>query len=107
MKTSSAKLLFFVFIIVILLLTAYNLRLYFAKQSVLGTEKSLENLSQEINFWESMVTQYPTYRDGWLNLAKLEFYRGNKDYAYSWLFVAKRIDPNSQEVIALEKELGR
>ena len=60
----------------LLLLTSLNLENYFQKDKVLAAQAqavSQAELLQEKAFWEEKVRLYPTYLDGWLSLAKINF----------------------------------
>ena len=58
---------------------------------VLGSQVDLE---KERQFWTNIVTDSPTYRDGWLELAKIEDEMGNHDTAEKYQLKAVQIDPN-------------
>lgn len=49
-------------------------------------------------YWKSVVAKNPNYRDGYLELFKLEAAEGNYFEAYNALSQAKKVDPNSQKV---------
>jgi hypothetical protein len=89
------------------LLTSFNLNSFAAKRKVLGvtTTPPTSLLLTEKVFWEAKVTAYPTYLDGWLALAKINFQLGNWLDGQRALEIAKRIDPNSLKIVSLEKEL--
>jgi len=92
----------------LLLLTSLNLENYLQKDKVLAAqvqEAPQTELSYEKAFWEEKVRLYPTYLDGWLSLAKINFKLGDQETSFQALEIAKKIDPNSIKIIALEKEL--
>lgn len=91
-------------VIAVLFLAGFSLNNYFSKSKVLGTETP--DLSKEMLFWEKIVSENPTYIDGWLELARVSFELGDKDYAIGALNSAKAINPNSEKIEVLEKELG-
>lgn len=61
--------------------------------------------SEEITYWEGIVTQNPTFQDGWLELARLEYENGNLEKFNLFLQKAKDIDPNSSKILMLEQAL--
>lgn len=91
-------------VITVLFLAGFSLNNYFSKPRVLGTETP--DFSEKILFWENIVSENPTYIDGWLELAKVTYEHGDKDYAIGALNSAKAINPNSEKVESLTKELG-
>ncbi len=91
-------------VIAILFLAGFSLNNYFSKPRVLGTETP--DFSKEILFWENIVSENPTYIDGWLELARATYELGDKNYAIGALNSAKAINPNSEKVESLAKELG-
>ena len=91
-------------IIAVLFLAGFSLNNYFSKPRVLGTETP--DFSKEILFWENIVSENPTYIDGWLELARVTYEIGDKNYAIGALNSAKAINPNSEKVESLARELG-
>lgn len=91
-------------LIAILFLAGFNLNDYLSKPKVLGAETP--NFSKEMVFWENIVSENPTYIDGWVELARASYELGDKDYAIGALNSAKAINPNSEKIEVLEKELG-
>lgn len=49
---------------------------------------------EALEFWKKMVTDYPTYKDGYLVLAKLEEEQGNTDESKKLIEKARSLDPN-------------
>lgn len=91
-------------VIAILFLAGFSLNNYFSNPKVLGTETP--DFSEEMLFWEKVVSENPTYIDGWLELSRVSYEIGDKDYAIGALNSAKAINPNSEKVESLAKELG-
>lgn len=83
--------------LVVLSLSMFSLSTYFANRKpeikVLGSQIDLE---KEEQFWQDVVTHTPTYRDGWIELAKIEAEKGNALKAQIHLSRALEIDPNYQ-----------
>jgi len=97
--------------IFLLFLAGENLRSYLSREQVLGLQidneiKNHTQVVQEKTFWESILSQNPSYLPGYLELAKINFSLGDKNSAYSDLMKASEINPNSLDVKNLEKELG-
>ncbi len=95
-------------IFTLLLLTSLNLETYFRKSKVLAAQAQsgpLTELVHERAFWEEKVALYPTYLDGWLSLARINFKLEDWQESQRALEMAKKIDPNSIKIINLEKEL--
>ena len=73
----------------------FNLSRYFTNQKpvvkVLGTQIDLEKEEEK---WKDIVIQTPTYRDGWIELAKLQKEMGKNDFEDIYLQRAAEIDPN-------------
>lgn len=69
---------------------------------VLGVETSPDT---ERLYWENIVEKNPTYRDGFIELAKIETERGNTVASEKLLEKAKLIDPNSINLLRTEVEL--
>jgi len=93
-------------VVFILFLTSLNLLRFNENKKVLGISTNLKNKEKEIRFWENIVVNHPSYRDGWINLAKIELFYGNRDYAIAWFENAQKIDPNSASVAELKNLLG-
>lgn len=89
-------------VIVLLTLSSHNLSRYTTSPKVLSATRNIE---QELTFWKTIVTETPSYRDGWLELARLEMELGDKSEARKYLNQAKTIDPNNSEVKELEAKL--
>lgn len=96
------------FVVLVLFVAALNLyfRLRSQETEVLGTEKDTAALEEELTYWENFVSEHPTYRDAWLEIAKVSEELGNYDYTIGAVNTAKAIDPNSPKVIRAEKKLG-
>jgi len=61
----------------------------------------------EIAFWQKIVEENPTYRDGWIRLAVGYYEDGDVDRAIEALDKAKEIDPNNETVKSLNKIIQR
>lgn len=94
------KLLYFlsaVGILVSLTLISLNIKTYLNQKKVLAVATESDKTTQlknEASFWEGFLSQNPTYLPGWLELSKIEYELGDKDYALGALNTAKAINPN-------------
>lgn len=98
---------FFVSILVLitLLLTGFNFYSYtHRKTEVLGIKT--DPLSER-SYWESLLIKNPSYRDAWIQIAKIDLEIGNTGSVTEDLAKAKAIDPNSTKVLSFEKELSK
>lgn len=92
--------------ITVLVLSTYNLETYLQKDKVLGAEANIVQIESEQVFWENFLQENPGYFEGWIELAKIAYELGNKDCAIEALNSAKAINPNSDKIENLEKELS-
>lgn len=110
-KSVKEKLVFLLFIlglIVILLVSLVNLKIYFSKEKVLGAKvenTKEEEIKKKEYFWQDFVFQNPNYFTGWIELAKLENELENRISSIEAYNEAKRIKPNSPYVKELEELL--
>ena len=87
-----------------------NVTTFLDKQKVLGIGAEAKevvyspSLDDEKVFWGNLIENHPSFRDGYLELADIEMKRGNKLRATNLINQAKRIDPNSLEIITFEEE---
>ncbi len=112
-KTIARKVLTTTFLLTILSISLLNLRVYNASQKVLGatttntlSESQVTDLTTQLNYWLSVVKQFPTYRDGFLIIAEIQNQLGATSEALNALNTAKQIDPNSDKVLLTEKNLN-
>ena len=104
-KISLSSLYILCVTLILIALSIFNLAFYLFKENreVLGTKTET---SKEITFWYDFLANNPTYKEGWLELAKLEYERGNFASAKEALEQAEKIDPNSEELLWLREKLG-
>ncbi len=81
------------FTVLILLLSLFNLNKIFtpAKPQVLGVKV---DLAAEKKYWQDLTAQNPTYRDGYVELAKIECELKEIAACQSDLEKARALDPN-------------
>lgn len=92
--------------IVLLLLTGFNINKFLESKKVLGTAVDVSGIQNEKTYWLQMVSQNPTYRDGYLELAVIDNTLGNKEESLIYFQKAKSIDPNSQKISEVRKLLN-
>ncbi|KKR00092.1 MAG: hypothetical protein UT24_C0017G0018 [Candidatus Woesebacteria bacterium GW2011_GWB1_39_12] len=104
-KISLSSLYVLCVILILIALSIFNLAFYLFKENreVLGTTTETSN---EIGFWYDFLANNPTYKDGWLELARLEYDEGNLASAKESLEQAEKIDPNSEELLLMREKLG-
>jgi tetratricopeptide (TPR) repeat protein len=66
-----------------------------------------QKIQQQISFWQENIRKYPDYRDGYFQLALLEYQLGDIQSAQSYLNKVESLDPNFQEAYQLEKLLQK
>src|SRR3989344_6657479 len=89
-----------IFIIAIVVL-AYDLKKNTEAKEKIDLERA--NISKEIGFWQAFLEKNKDYRDGYLQLAVLEYKLRDYSKARFYLGKALEIDPNFEK----GKELGK
>ncbi len=92
--------------IVLLILASYNLNNLLKSRNVLGASVEVNTIQDEKEYWLKVASENPTYVDAYLQLAKVEVELSNKDAARSYIDEAKKLNPNSEEIEIVGKELG-
>lgn len=98
------------FSIVLITFSVFNLVFFFSsdKNQVLGTKIEIDTKTVLINqrvYWKELLEQNPGYIYGWVELAKVEVQLENPKAARNALDNALEINPNSQLVKDVEKNL--
>ena len=91
----------------VLTLTTININTYLNKPKVLGAQIDTIKLQEEREFLENLVAKHPTYRDGWLELAKVSYKLGDASLSRGAIETARAIDPNSPKIEEVENLLFR
>lgn len=91
-------------IVTVIGLSVFNVKNSSQKQVVLGIQSV--SLDEQKVFWENVISVHPTYIDAWLELARVAYELGDKNYAIGALNSAISIDPNSEKVKKVSEELG-
>lgn len=97
-------------LILLLFLSSFNLNSFLVSKKVLGASVEAsqnEELQRQKTYWENFLSGNPTYLDGWLELAQIELKLGDLGYALGALNTAKAINPNSEKVKEVEKNLNQ
>lgn len=84
-------------IILVLILSYFNLKSYFNPPKVLGVQTEVKN-NPEQTFWENFLKNNPTYFPGWIELAKIDKANGNPLTSFENLNKAREINPNTPEL---------
>lgn len=109
-KTNSKEVVHYffssIFVIFILFLSFANLEVRQLNNQILGAKIDYSEIEKEKAYWEDLVSRHPSYKDGWLELAKIAAFLGETDYAQGALNTAFQIDPNSKETERVKRDLG-
>jgi len=98
------RLIQILFIIIIFSLTTLNFEKINNAEKVLGTTVDLEEtIDQKISYLEGVVSKNLDYFDANVELSKLYLEKSDKEKAIVYLNNAKSINPNSSEILSLEK----
>ena len=94
-------------ILIVLSLSLFNIASSRKEKRVLAAEtESLgqkESLLNEREYWESLLLNHPTYFEGWIEMARVEFSLGNLNNFFFALEKAHEINPNSEKLKNLKE----
>lgn len=93
--------LFTVIFLAFVIFMIIDLRQKVTVAKAMDTER--KQVIEDVKKWEKVVARYKDYKDGYLELATLEYKLGNVNKAKEYLNKALIIDPNSKEGRALEE----
>lgn len=68
----------------------------------MGDEISVDQLQEERIYWENVVTENPTYMDGWIELSRIYKSLGDAESSQKAILEARKINPNSDKLIGLQ-----
>ena len=101
---------------IIILLSFSNISIYLSKPSrIIKKTNTKENirvlgkkdfLLEEKDYWEKFLNLHPNYFPGWLELTKIEIKLNEKKNTQNTFSKAFKINPNSQELINLKREIN-
>lgn len=96
----NAKFLFAVSLLFsVLTLITFNVQTISVSKRVLGAQTvAVRAAEKEREFWFNFLNENPTYLEGWVELAVLEYDEGNVEAAEEYYLKAKSIDPNSEKL---------
>ena len=100
---STVVLLFFLLVGSIIMT---SITLYHNLEKKEKEENARQKVISQIYYWESVVKKYKDYRDGYYQLAVLEYQLGNMVKAREYIKKVLLLDPNFDEARKLEKLLG-
>lgn len=87
------------FIIIILVLTIFNLSNYlFLQKKEVGIDKIHQDQYTKISYWKNFLQTNNNYFYGWIELAKNEYQLNNLTEAENALNKAEILNPNSEEI---------
>lgn len=90
----------------LLILASYNLNNLLKNRNVLGASVETNTIQDEKEYWLKIASENPTYVDAYLQLAKVEVELSNKEGAKTYIEEAKKLNPNSEVIEKVEKDLG-
>ena len=91
-------------LLMVLLMQENTIRLNFAYLQTLTAERS--EVQKQVHQWQQVVTKYPDYRDGYFQLAVLEYQLGDTTRARVYDEKALELDPNFQSGKELEQKIN-
>lgn len=90
-------------ILMLIVLTSFNI--YIEKKQIESILKEKEKLIQAQNYWKSVSSRYPDYKDAYLQHALVSYKLGESENVKLSLEKALRIDPEYREAIELMQGL--
>jgi len=99
-----AVLFAFAVIFALILFTAVDLYRNYAQNQQIQSQR--QKLIHEINIWKSFSDKYKNYKEVYFQIAVREFQLGDFTSARQYLQKSLFIDPNYEEALKLQKELG-
>lgn len=85
-------------------------------ENVLGAQTELNNVLSEwdyaygakkrtYDYWKQIVSKYPEYRDGLIQLAQASYNLARFEEAKAYLTQAQTLDPNNTLIVRMQKEM--
>ena len=107
-KIDSFYVFFFtrLFVLILLLLTVVILNKIFENKKVLGVQIDSSSVNEQKMYYEKIVKENPTYMDGYIELAKISSFLGDRESEKGYLKMAYNINPNNKEVNDLLIQVG-
>lgn len=101
-KQSLQPLYLTLFAVFVLLLAGLNLVIYFSPQKTFTVHAEDNTPLLQTYYLKNVLASHPTYREGWIALAKLEYSLGNMAEVQMAVTKVREIDPNDHELITLQ-----
>jgi tetratricopeptide (TPR) repeat protein len=98
-------LLGFFCIIVIILIVFFSIDLLKNYREYSNQRRERTNIQAQIKTWQSITEKFKGYKDGFLQLATLEYRLGEYEKTKSYLNQALYLDPNYKEALELQNRL--
>jgi len=86
----------------ILLLAGLNMVVYFSPQKTFTVRAEDNTPLLQTYYLKKLLATNPTYREGWIALAKLEYSLGNMAEVQMAITKVREIDPNDHELASLQ-----
>jgi cytochrome c-type biogenesis protein CcmH/NrfG len=90
------------FALFILVLAGLNLIVYFSPQKTFTIQAKDNTPLLQTYYLKNLLASHPTYREGWIALAKLEYSLGNMTEVQNAITKVREIDPNDKELLSLQ-----
>ncbi len=91
--------------ILIILLAGLNLIIYFSPPKTIVVHAKDTTPFLQVEYLKGILKDHPTYREGWVLLAKVEYALGNKAETQNAITKVKELDPNYKELDSLQSLL--
>jgi hypothetical protein len=94
------------FAIFILVLAGLNIVVYVSPQKTFTVQAKDNTPLLQSYYLKKLLSSHPTYREGWVALAKLEYSLGNMAEVQMAITKVREIDPNDKELANLQSLLS-
>lgn len=85
-----------------------NLVIIFARKNVpkaVASDTSSQDTKIDTDYLQTIVNEHPDYMPAWLRLAEIKAQEGDKQGALVILEYARLLDPNSEELLIIERKI--
>ncbi|QQG40713.1 MAG: hypothetical protein HYV37_00060 [Candidatus Levyibacteriota bacterium] len=93
----------FIALLLVIMFVISSIQTYKHFQDKKLEEVKRKELILKVEYWEKVINKYKNYRDGYFQLAVLEYQLGNKEKAKMYLDKVFLLDPNFEEGQRLKK----
>jgi len=87
-------------LVFILFVASFNIFIFLTKPTEIN---NLESTSETFEYWQGVITEYPSYKDGYLTLARLHIEKGNTQTAKLLINQARELSPNENLILPLSQ----